>query len=92
MAEPAGWARPVIVGPRWTQSADAERLLAAGGARSVSSVAELSDTWLRWINDEAERIRAGRAARAVVETGRGAADRLAALMEQLVTSTPRLRR
>jgi 3-deoxy-D-manno-octulosonic-acid transferase len=90
--EPAGWARPVIVGPRWNQSADAEKLLAAGGARSVGSVAELSEAWLHWLNDGAAGTRAGHAAREVVEAGSGAADRLAALVEQLVTSAPRPRR
>lgn len=89
VVEPAGWGRPVIVGPGWAQSAEAGKLLAAGGATSVKSVAELSAVWLRWLNDEAERARAGRAGRELVEAGSGAAGRLVTLVERLVTSSPR---
>lgn len=94
--EPSAWAIPVTVGPRWHESLDASRLLAQGGGRSVrrgaAGAADLIRAWTGWHSDEAARVAAGRAARAVVDQGRGAAERCARMVEGLVTSValPRL--
>ena len=84
--EPAAFAVPVIVGPRWQMSRDAGLLLKAGGAVSLPEdgrkplVARLAV----WHHDTAARRAAGLAARRVVEEGRGAAERTAALVQGLL--------
>jgi 3-deoxy-D-manno-octulosonic-acid transferase len=82
--EPAAWGLPVIFGPRWRQSRDADCLLKAGaaealpepGARDPADV--LQQRWEDWIVNESNRRIQGRRARAIVEEGLGAADRTAA--------------
>jgi 3-deoxy-D-manno-octulosonic-acid transferase len=94
--EPSAWAIPVTVGPRWHESLEASRLLAQGGGLSIrrgaAGAADLTRAWNAWYADDAFRIAAGRAARAVVDQGRGAAERCARMVEGLVTSAalPRL--
>ncbi|HSE65736.1 MAG TPA: glycosyltransferase N-terminal domain-containing protein [Gemmatimonadales bacterium] len=94
--EPSAWTIPVTVGPRWHESLDASRLLAQGGGLSIrrgaTGAADLVRAWTAWQSDEAARVAAGRAARAVVDQGRGAAERCARMVEGLVTSValPRL--
>jgi 3-deoxy-D-manno-octulosonic-acid transferase len=88
--EPAAWGRPVVFGPRWRESRDAGLLLAGGGAVALEergpteTVEELCGIWERWLTDERERSERGGRALAVVRSGAGAADRSAALVEQLV--------
>ena len=88
--EPSAWAIPVTVGPRWHESLDASRLLAQGGGLSIrrgaTGAADLVRAWTAWHSDEAARAAAGRAARAVVDQGRGAAERCARMVEGLVIS------
>jgi len=88
--EPAAWGRPVLFGPRWTESRDAGLLLAGGGAVALEELGttetaeELAVTWEKWLGDEPERAGRGARALAVVRAGAGAADRTAALVERLV--------
>ncbi|HEY9016430.1 MAG TPA: hypothetical protein VIM84_15355, partial [Gemmatimonadales bacterium] len=89
--EPAAWGIPVAFGPRWRQSRDAGLLLDAraavalpGGKGSAPGRA-LSVQWERWIVDEAARREQGNRAASVVEDGRGASGRTAALLEQLIS-------
>lgn len=90
--EPAAWGRPVVVGPRWSESRDAGLLLASGGAVALEemgtteTVEELCGIWEKWMTDEGERLGRGGRALAVVKSGAGAADASAALVEQLVQS------
>ena len=46
----------------------------------------VSQRWIGWLDDESARRHAGAAARALVESGVGAADRSARLVASLVTS------
>jgi 3-deoxy-D-manno-octulosonic-acid transferase len=90
--EPAAWGIPVAFGPRWTESRDAELLLAAGAAHAISElgVTESRETlaalWEAWITDEVRRSAQGRKAAAVVSHGAGAADRIVAMLERLVAA------
>jgi 3-deoxy-D-manno-octulosonic-acid transferase len=88
--EPAAWGIPVVFGPRWHDSRDAGLLLTAGGAESLSAFGTdeageaLHTLWHSWLANEARRTAQGRAAREVVERGRGAAEASAALVEEAV--------
>jgi 3-deoxy-D-manno-octulosonic-acid transferase len=89
--EPAAWGKPVVIGPRWTNSREAGLLLAAGGAvqlpSGAGSAAEiLYRQWQSWLADEPSRVRQGRAAREVVERGQGAAQRSAEMLAELISS------
>ena len=78
---------------QWTNSREAGLLLAAGGAMQLPSgpgpAAEvLYRQWQSWLGDEPSRVRQGRAARAVVEGGLGAAQRSAEMLAELISSPP----
>lgn len=86
--EPAGWGLPVAFGPRWHSSREAGLLLEAGGAESLDlpdPVRQLGAWWSRMLGERDDRERMGRAAAAVIDAGRGAAERQAAMIERLVT-------
>jgi len=82
--EPAAAGVPVLFGPRWQGSRDARLLLEAGAARAADGRTELSTALSDWLQNEAARAVAAAAARAVVEGGRGAADRSVQLILDLV--------
>lgn len=82
--EPAAFGVPVLFGPRFTNSRDATLLMAAGGGHTAQEAASLE----RWIEhmlaDPDARTSAGVAARELVQRGRGASVRSAALVESLL--------
>jgi len=82
--EPAAAGVPVLFGPAWRNSRDAGLLLEAGGAVTANDPAALCTAVVHWLTDETARASAAQAARAVVERGRGAADRSAQLVIELV--------
>ena len=82
--EPAAAGVPVLFGPQHQGSRDARLLLEAGGARSAQNRDELAVALSEWLANETARTAAGAAARAVVEHGRGAADRSLQLVINLV--------
>jgi 3-deoxy-D-manno-octulosonic-acid transferase len=84
--EPAAFAIPVIVGPRWGMSRDAGLLIEAGGAAALPEDGRhaLLARWSVWHHDAALRRASGLAARRVVEEGRGAAERTADLVRSLL--------
>ena len=91
--EPAAWGVPVLMGPRWTESRDAALLREAGAAVGLPArygpedpMLALARTWSGWIADGAGRAEAGRRGRAVVEAGRGASGRCAAVVIRAVES------
>ena len=86
--EPAAVGVPVIVGPRWQSSREAGLLIAAGGARAVAPAepaARLAEAWAEWLDAEASAASGARALE-VVTRGLGAADRNAALVEELMAT------
>ncbi len=93
--EPAAWGLPVLFGPRWQESRDAELLVRAGAAEPLAELGQgdardqLARTWEAWIANERRRAAQGARARQVVEQGLGAADRSAALLEGLRAPGPR---
>jgi 3-deoxy-D-manno-octulosonic-acid transferase len=85
--EPAAWACPVVIGPNDRDSRDARLLENAGALRRLgepASVKELAQVWGGWLDAPADTIRIGHAARAALETERGAAKRSADLLVQLL--------
>jgi 3-deoxy-D-manno-octulosonic-acid transferase len=89
--EPAAFGAPVLFGPRFTNSRDAEVLIRTGGAQAVHSVDALRAALGDWLDPEraASRHGAGAAARSVVQSGLGAADRATAMVEALIRSATR---
>ena len=89
--EPAAWGVPVIFGPRWADSRDAELLLKAGAgaaigsSRAIDAGAELADVWGGWIADDTRRAAQGARARSIVEDGLGAARRSAEMLAELIS-------
>ncbi len=81
--EPAAFGVPVVCGPRWRTSRDARLLLEAGGLISAPDARGLAAALGSLLADEATRAARGRAARAVVDRGAGAAARLAGLVIEL---------
>ena len=91
--EPAAWGRPVAFGPRWSESRDAALLRERGGGVAVGEGGapggeDLARRWLGWIDNEAERAAQGARAKAVVEAGRGASRRSAAMLADAISSRP----
>ncbi|MEX2177614.1 MAG: glycosyltransferase N-terminal domain-containing protein [Gemmatimonadaceae bacterium] len=82
--EPAAFGAPVLFGPRHHRSRDAALLLAASGARVVTSAAQIGTTLVEWFADAAARRQAGQRALDVVERERGAAERSLHLIERLL--------
>ena len=82
--EPAALGVPVLFGPRSQASRDARLLLEAGGGVRVTDGTSLATAAHRWLTDETARATAGAAARAVVEQGRGAAERSVGLLLDLL--------
>jgi len=85
--EPAALGIPVLFGPEWRSSRDARLLLDAGAARAVENGIELARAIGGWLASDSAHASAGRAARAVVEKGLGAAERSAQLVIELVETS-----
>jgi 3-deoxy-D-manno-octulosonic-acid transferase len=82
--EPAAFGAPVIFGPQHAGSRDAALLMQAGGGEPVATIDETIEVLLTWLADSPDRERAGSAARALVERGRGAGERSFELVMELV--------
>lgn len=89
--EAAVWGVPVTFGPSTGGTREAGLLEQNGAALSVADADQLRSVWERWRGEETLRVQAGCAARSVVERGRGAAERSAALVEALVIPSPQSR-
>jgi 3-deoxy-D-manno-octulosonic-acid transferase len=89
--EPAAWGVPVVFGPRWHDSRDAEVLLQAGAAEALGELSRreaaesLARVWEGWLTNDARRLIQGRRARQVVEGGLGGARRSAELLDGLIS-------
>ena len=83
--EPAVFGKPIVFGPHMQNFAEiAQTFLANDAAVQVQSERELEDALVNLLTDPVRRARIGAAARALVESNRGARDRsLAAIAELL---------
>lgn len=90
LLEPAALGLPVLCGPHTFNSPDIARQLAQAGALQVASDAQvLSRILERLIAEPAQRQQMGRCGREVIESNRGACDRLVACAARLLqTSSP----
>ncbi len=82
--EPAAFGVPVLFGPQYGASRDASRLLADGGGFTANSAQALASRMISLLTETETRVTAGGRARALVESGLGAAAKSAALVEQLL--------
>lgn len=89
--EPAAHGKPIVFGPHMENFAEiAEEFLANGAAVQVWSSGELEEAILELMGDPVYRARLGAAARALVESNRGAKDRtLDVLLDLLPRERPR---
>ncbi|MBK9693597.1 MAG: hypothetical protein IPO73_18250 [Gemmatimonadetes bacterium] len=88
--EPAAAGVPIVVGAEGRRSPDAVRLNEVGALEWLPrrrTAAVLEAWWATWLTDPEWCRRAGASARECVATGRGAADRSAALVERLMGDT-----
>jgi 3-deoxy-D-manno-octulosonic-acid transferase len=84
--EPAGWWRPVIIGPNDRGVRDARLLANAGGLVRLPSRAPevaLARQWIAWLEYPSARAMAGHRAGEALATDRGAAQRSAELLASL---------
>ncbi len=83
--EPAVFGKPIVFGPHMQNFAEiAQTFLANGAAVQVQSDRELEDALVALLTDSVRRARLGAAARALVESNRGARERsLTAIAELL---------
>jgi 3-deoxy-D-manno-octulosonic-acid transferase len=85
--EPALYGKPIVFGPHMQNFGEiAETFLSNGAAIQVRSETELEETILSLIGDPVRRARVGAAARALVESNRGARDRTLAVIRDLLSS------
>ncbi len=82
--EPAAARLPVTFGPRHANARAAGQLLAEGGAREVEGSVGLAEVLALWTSDEAERRYAGERAFGYIQRHLGAAERSAALLDDLL--------
>lgn len=72
--EAAVYGRPVIIGPNNGKFREAQALLANGGCREIHTAADFDTLMDRFLSDETERTKAGRAAGEYISGNAGAAD------------------
>jgi 3-deoxy-D-manno-octulosonic-acid transferase len=73
--EPAAFGAPVLFGPRHDKSREAGKLIESSGGAVVTGVADLTIRLSDWLGSPAARDAAGASARAMVQSGLGAAER-----------------
>ncbi len=83
--EPAAAGLPVLVGPRYRSSRGARDLLALGAGEAVGGVSELVRALRRLLSSEALCSETGANASGYIERHRGAAERTARAMEQVIS-------
>jgi 3-deoxy-D-manno-octulosonic-acid transferase len=83
--EPAVFGKPILFGPHMQNFAEiADTFLANGAAWQVKSDRELEDALIGALTDPVGRARLGAAARALLETNRGARDKSLAVIAELL--------
>jgi 3-deoxy-D-manno-octulosonic-acid transferase len=87
--EPAYFGVPVAFGPSMHNFAQmAEQFVRSGAAFPVASAAELAQVWMQLLGDSGLRERSADAATALLQSNRGATDRVLQVICSLLASTP----
>lgn len=73
--EPAAYGVPVLFGPAYAMSREAELLIAAEGARSVATTSECAEALIAWMQHDDVRTRSGMNAKQFVQSDLGSAER-----------------
>jgi 3-deoxy-D-manno-octulosonic-acid transferase len=92
--EPAAWGSPVVIGPHDRGNRDVRQLATVGALRQLREPAnprELAAIWMEWLDQPEKAQGAGRAGRALLEAGRGAARQSADLLRGLLTARSPIR-
>jgi 3-deoxy-D-manno-octulosonic-acid transferase len=84
VVEPAAAGAPVLFGPRASNARAAGELSATGAAREVRDTPRLAEAVREWTRDAAARAYAARAACGYIHAHLGAAERTAALLDELL--------
>ncbi len=82
--EPASFGAPVLFGPRYDKSRDARNLIEAKGGASIKGEIDLELRLRDWLGSVPARDVAGAAAKSMVQSGVGAAERSFALVSSLL--------
>jgi 3-deoxy-D-manno-octulosonic-acid transferase len=83
--EPAVYGKPIVFGPHMYNFKEiAQAFIAQDAAVQVTGVRELEEVLLALLTDPVRRARLGAAARALVESNRGAKDKCLAMIAQLL--------
>ena len=82
--EPAAYGIPVVFGPRFRNSRDAEQLIARGGGVAAPAAGELAQHLVSWLSDTDARADVGERARQMVRGELGAAQRAAEIVFELL--------
>ena len=83
--EPAVFGKPIVFGPHMQNFKEiADAFIAQDAAVQVTNVRELEEALLALLTDPVRRARLGAAARALVESNRGAKDKCLAIIAQLL--------
>lgn len=84
--EPAAFGKPVLFGAPFGRSRDAELMLAASAAKSVSGTQDLRTALSNWLTDSSARTLAGSNALEFVKRGLGAAEASYELVSRLLAT------
>ena len=86
--EAARWAAPCLCGPHMENFAEVTReMVKRGGAIQLSGKVSLEEAVMKWLEDPGSRKRAGEAARLVVQSNRGASERTADYIVQILAES-----
>jgi 3-deoxy-D-manno-octulosonic-acid transferase len=85
--EPAAAGTPITFGPRHENARAAGDLVEQGGAKVAADPEELAGVLVTWLRTGDAKTRTGRAAARYIESPRGAAERTAACLAQLMHRT-----
>lgn len=89
LLEPAVWAKPVMYGPSMEDFFDAWQLIdRAGGGRNVRDADQMAAVAADWLRHPRKASRAGLLARGAIMSHRGAARKHAAVIVDLLNSSP----
>lgn len=87
LLEPAALGRPIIVGPHNFNAPDIARLMLANGAAiEVADSAQLAESVIALLDDESRRLDMGKRALAIVDSNRGAVEKLMLIVRPLVSA------